>query len=223
MRDFRPGRRFRAARVWSNQVLRQIAPHLGGDVLNVSGWRDEDKQGGYYRDYFTSATSYGITNFGDGFRGELGSHDLALDLEVNLPSEFHGLADVVFNHTTLEHVFDVFKAVRNLCLLSRDVVIVVVPAIQEEHATSGFGDFWRFMSGGLRRLFETNGLTPVLLVSSPYRDCAVYHLLVASRYPERWREAMLAASGSINDGKDLFRESLIERIVYHLRHTEDDK
>lgn len=223
LRGFRPGRRFRAARAWSNQVLRQIAPLMGGAVLNVSGWRDEDKQGGHYRDYFTNAGSYSVSNYGGGFRGELSDHDLALDLEADLPPEFHGLADVVFNHTTLEHVFDVFKAVRNLCSLTRDIVIVVVPAIQEEHPSPDFDDYWRFMSGSLRKLFESNGLTPVLLVSSPYRDCAVYHFLVAARHPESWRDVMPKINGSVNDGKDFFRESLVERIACRLRGLANNK
>ena len=42
-----------------------------GDMFfrqNVSGWRDEDKTGGHYRDYFSAATSYAISNY----RGESG-------------------------------------------------------------------------------------------------------------------------------------------------------
>jgi hypothetical protein len=132
IRGFRPGRRFRAARCWSNQVLRAIAPSFDGDVLNVSGWRDEDKEGGRYRDYFSRARSYGVTNFG-GYRGDSGGAQVQLDLEGELPPGLAASVDVVFNHTTLEHVFDVFRAVSNLCRMTRDLVIVVVPAIQEEH------------------------------------------------------------------------------------------
>jgi hypothetical protein len=219
LRGFRPGRRFRAARTWSNEVLRSIAPLFDGDVLNVSGWQDEDKEGGHYRDYFSRARSYALTNFG-GYRGEGGGQELTLDLEADLNPELVGRADVVFNHTTLEHIFDVFKAVENLCKLSRDVVVVVVPAIQEEHAAENFGDYWRFMSGGMRRLFERNGLGVVTLVSSPYRDCAVYHLAVASRHPERWRQR-LSPAGRVNEGRDFFRESLLERLVYRLRTRAD--
>ena len=105
IRGFRPGRRFRAARCWSNSVLRQIAPLFKGDVVNVSGWRDEDKEGGLYRDYFSAARSYRVTNFG-GFRGESANTTLRLDLEKDLPQGLNGCADVVFNHTTLEHVID---------------------------------------------------------------------------------------------------------------------
>jgi len=213
---FRWGRRFRAARKWSNRVLRKIAPLFNGDVLNVSGWQDEDKEGCHYRNYFTSATSYALTNYG-GYRGQSSAIDINLDLEAELPKELHRRADIVFNHTTLEHVFDIFTATRNLCLLSRDIVIVVVPAIQEEHSATSFGDYWRFTSEGLRRLFESNGFSSIVLVSSPYNNCAVYHLLVASRHPERWAGLSSINLGKVNDGKDLFRENIIERLYSFFR------
>jgi hypothetical protein len=212
----RPGRRFRIARRWSNRVLREIAPLFDGDVINVSGWQDGDKEGGRYRDYFRNARSYMITNYG-GYRGEGRQTELILDLEAELPGEMVARADVVYNHTTLEHVFEVFTGVANLCRMTRDVVIVVVPAIQEEHAAESFGDYWRFTSGGLRRLFESNGLTPVFLGSSPYRDCAVYHLCVASRHPDRWRGRVPQHAAIVNTGSDMFRESLLERFIHRLR------
>jgi hypothetical protein len=217
LRGFRPGRRFRAARVWSNQILRRMAPMFDGDVINVSGWNDDDKQGGRYRDYFAAARSYGLTNYG-GYRGVADSGtDIRLDLEADLSPEMKACADVIYNHTTLEHVFDVFKAVSNLCAMTRDIVIVVVPAFQEEHPSESFGDYWRFMSGGLRRLFESNGLTPVFLASSPYRDTAIYHVCVATRRPEYWRSRLQAIESCVNDGSDLFRETWLERLVYRFR------
>jgi hypothetical protein len=209
------GRRFRAARRWSNRVLRELAPIFEGDVLNVSGWRDEDKEGGRYQDYFLNAKSYRVTNFG-GYRGEISRHEIQLDLESNLPPRLVGIADVVFNHTTLEHIFDVFRATSNLCLLSRDVVIVVVPAIQEEHPSESFGDFWRFMSGSLHRLFEMNGLTVLHLSSSPFNNCAVYHFVVASRFPDRWVNKISTLQGAVNTGKSFFSENLLERLALGL-------
>ena len=213
---FQPGRRFRAPRIWSNGVLRAIAPLFEGDVINVSGWRDDDKEGGKYRSYFTNARSYAITNCG-GFRGVLADDDIALNLEENLPAELHGCADVIFNHTTLEHVFDVFKAVSNLCSMTRDVVLVVVPAFQEEHTNDSYGDYWRFMSGGIRKLFAVNGLTTMYLVSSPSRSSAVYHLCVASRVPERWAGRLPTPVEQVNDGRALFNENMLERFVQRMQ------
>lgn len=213
---FQPGRRFRAPRVWSNGVLRDIAPLFDGDVINVSGWRDDDKEGGKYRSYFTNARSYALTNYG-GFRGGIADGEISLNLEANLPAELHGCADVIFNHTTLEHVFDVFKAVSNLCSMTRDVVVVVVPAMQEEHTSDSYGDYWRFMSGGIRKLFAVNGLTTIYLVSSPHRFSAIYHLCVASRFPERWGGRMPVPAEQVNDGRAFFKENLLERFVQRLK------
>lgn len=61
-------RKYRLARLWSNECLRKYSDYLGGDICNVSGWKDQDKQGGYYKDYFPNRTSYTITNYG-GYRG----------------------------------------------------------------------------------------------------------------------------------------------------------
>lgn len=66
-----------------------------------------------------------------------------LDLAAeDINQELIGKYDVVFNHTTLEHIFKVEKASQNLCLMSKDIVIVIVPFLQEQHAE--YGDYWRF-------------------------------------------------------------------------------
>ena len=78
-------RQFRLARLWSNEQLRLVAPLFDGDVVNVSAGDDIDKAGSLYRDYFSNARSYHITNVGPGsFRGfkasrrtEVGSFRLA--------------------------------------------------------------------------------------------------------------------------------------------------
>lgn len=149
--------RFRAPRVWSNRILRGLAPHFAGAVVNVSAWQDRDKEGGTYRDYFTAATEYWLTNWRSearGFQGDL-PNEIFLDLEQPVPQELNSRFDVVFNHTTLEHVFDVFTAFHNLCALSRDVVLLVVPFLQEQHGD--YGDYWRFTPQTLQRLFQKEG------------------------------------------------------------------
>lgn len=35
------------ARIWTNEELRKIANLFQGRIINVSGERDQDKQGGY--------------------------------------------------------------------------------------------------------------------------------------------------------------------------------
>lgn len=177
--------RFRRPRIWSNLEIAKIAKNLRGDVVNVSGWRDEDKQGSTYRDhYFVNASQYWITNWNSdarGFQGDL-RNEIFLDLESELESELVGRFDVVFNHTTLEHVFDVFQAFRNLCLMSRDAVVVVVPFLQEQHGE--YGDYWRFTPWAIKRLFERNGVTPAYISYNDSKNSSIYIVGAGARQRE---------------------------------------
>jgi len=179
-------RRSRLVRVWSNDEIRRIAPLITGAVVNVSAWRDEDKEGGHYRDYFERASSYQCTNKG-GHRGEALPNDFVLDLEAPLPSELHQRFDLVLNHTTLEHVYDARTAFATLCALSRNALLVVVPFSQAEHGSTDFGDYWRFTAQGLETLCQENGLEVVHVAESPFRRSAIYLVLFASRHGDAWR------------------------------------
>lgn len=64
--------------------------------------------------------------------------------------------DVVFNHTVLEHIFDVNKAFENLCKMSKDIVIVVVPFCKNKYAE--YGDYWRFTPLAVQKLFVKNSM-----------------------------------------------------------------
>lgn len=176
------------ARYWSNRELKGIAKHLGGAVVNVSGWKDEDKEGGYYREYFPEATSYAVTNMrGDsGFQGAPG--EILLDLRQPLADELRGKFDVVLSHTTLEHVFEVHDAFGNLAAMTRDVLIVVVPFCQNQHERPSFGDYWRFTPSSLRELSVRNGLSVVYESCNEHFAAANYLLCVSSRRPEQHLE-----------------------------------
>lgn len=179
-------RRFASARFWSNDELRRLCPIFTGDVVNVSGWDDRDKEGSYYRHYFSSARSYSITNY-RGDRGLQGlSNEYFLDLTAEPPEHLRGRFDVAFNHTTLEHIFEVRKAFANLCTLSRDVVVVVVPFAQVQHEGLDWKDYWRFTPTCMRALFSENELKVVYESASSQRDAAIYLLFAGSRNPERW-------------------------------------
>lgn len=183
-------RKFRLARHWSNRELAKLGPLFCGDIVNVSAWDDRDKEGGCYKDYFTKAASYSYTNY-RGYRGFQGlPNEYALDLTGEVPEDLKGRFDVVFNHTTLEHIFDVRKAFANLCELSRDIVIVVVPFAQVQHESDDWKDYWRFTPTCLRHLCEEDGLTVIYEAQSPHRNSAVYLLSVASRHPDRWEGRM---------------------------------
>ncbi len=180
----------RTARKWSNRELRQLAPHFPGDVVNVSAWQDNDKEGGTYQEYFSAASSYHVTNLG-GHRGRSGRvNEHSLDLTSEVPADLVRRFDVAFNHTTLEHIFNVRRAFRNVCDLSKDVVIIVVPFSQVQHESVSYGDYWRFTPTCLRSLFAENGMELVYEAESDLRRSAIYLLVVASREASRWRSVL---------------------------------
>ena len=196
-------RQFRLARIWSNGQLRTIGALVEGTVVNVSAGEDIDKEGSNYVSYFPGAKEYWITNYAPGaYRGFQGRpQELLLDLRDELPEKLERRFDVVFNHTTLEHVFDVRLAFANLCRLSRDLVIVVVPFAQVQHESEAYQDFWRFTPTCIRRLFSENGLEVVYEAVSPDVNAAVYLFFVGSRSPDRWRP-VLPKNGELQEVGD---------------------
>ena len=202
-------------RYWSNRELRHCAGMVQGDVSNVSGWKDEDKQGGHYRDYFPGATSYTVTNYGgtSGFQG--GAGEIFMDLSAPLPRELHGAFDAVLCHTVLEHVFDVNTAFRNLAEMTRDLLLVVVPFCQAQHELPSFGDYWRFTPSSLRELCHCNGLTVLYESSNVDAGCGNYLLFVASRKPERYPQWVRIYSPLGLQGKWI-GNTWWQRIVPHL-------
>ena len=180
-------KKYRIPRVWSNLELKKFA-HLGyGRVANVSGWKDIDKQGRKYSQYFVNASDYWITNYKSEAKGFQGGQDneLFLDLTGSLPSDFPRF-DVVFNHTVLEHIFEVQTAFRNLCELSNDLLIVVVPFLQEQHAD--YGDYWRFTPLTIDKLFEKNNFHTLYINANDHTDASIYVFAIGSRHPDRWQE-----------------------------------
>lgn len=184
--------KFKVPRRWSNTELKKIGPVFKGEMINVSGWDDRDKQGGSYKSYFTGCSAYYISNFA-GTRGlsDAGAvTNFEIDLEKDLNRELVNRFDVVFNHTTLEHVFDVFKAFENLCLMSRDIVIIVLPFTQQIHTSDSFSDYWRFTPMAIKKLFERNGLTVIYEAANNDSDCSNYVLSVGSRNPQNWKNKL---------------------------------
>ena len=116
-----------------------------------------------------------------------------LDLEADLPQSFVKSYDVVFNHTTLEHVYEFRRAFANLCLLTRDILIIVVPWLQPQHTS--YGDYWRFSPTALGRLMADNGLHPIRLRWNTDRKSSVYVFGIGTRNPAKWRESI----GSVID------------------------
>ncbi|MHB0998693.1 MAG: hypothetical protein ACYC27_05550 [Armatimonadota bacterium] len=177
---------FRQPRRWSNRELRDIAPVFTGSIINVSAWKDEDKEGNFYRDYFTNVLSYSISNYGGkcGTTGETG--EIFLDLSEELPEEYHQAYDTAFNHTTLEHVFEVRRAFANICKLSRDAVVLIVPFVQPTHGNETYGDFWRMTPMAVEKFFEENGFH-IIYENANYEDySSIYLFFVAVKDPVKW-------------------------------------
>ena len=176
----------RLPRIWSNREIAKYAHLFHGDIVNVSGWKDIDKEGRVYKAYFVNATSYTITNYKTEARGYQGHQDeIFLDLQEALPNDLRHKFDVVFNHTTLEHIYDVKRAFSNLCSLSKDIVIIVVPFLQQYHAH--YGDYWRFSPLAIKKLFEDHGLEVLYLSFNSSKMSSVYIFSIASKHPEKWR------------------------------------
>lgn len=135
------------ARKFTNRVFKNYLKYLSGHIINVSGWKDSDKCGGFYKDYFGNVQSYTVSNI----KGERGMPEdpdssnlwIHLDLEESLPQTLQGKYDVVFCHTVLEHIFDLPTALENLKKLTKDIIVLVVPFSQGVHYTSSYNDYFR--------------------------------------------------------------------------------
>ena len=177
----------RLPRIWSNKELRKFQHLFHGDIANISAWNDFDKENKHYRNYFTNAKSYTITNYKAKARGFQGlENEIFLDLEQELPNDLQEKFDVVYNHTTLEHIYSVHKAFANLCALSKDIVILVVPFLQQYH--SDYGDYWRFTPLTVKKLFEENKYKLLYLNFNNHKKASVYIFAIATRQEEKWEK-----------------------------------
>ena len=180
-------RKFRLPRVWSNRELAKFANLFTGSVVNVSGWKDIDKEGRTYKSYFSQAENYTITNYKSEARGFQGyENEIFLDLTKPLPEELNGKFEVVFNHTVLEHIFEVQTAFKNLCDMTRDIAIIIVPFLQEMHAD--YGDYWRFTPQALDKLFSSNNMKMVYCTFNSHTNASVYLFSIATKNEEKWKD-----------------------------------
>lgn len=207
------GKKFRVPRIWSNFELEKFAHLFSGKVVNVSGWKDIDKQGRLYKEYFSRADEYWITNYKSEARGFQGDqeNEIFLDLSDPISEDFCGRFDVVFNHTVLEHIFEIETAFSNLCKMSRDIVIIVVPFLQEQHAD--YGDYWRLTPLAVDKLFHKNGLETLYLNYNDTKDASIYIFAIGSKNPLQWSEIKKQAGnkiGHVLDGGSFLGTKIIK-------------
>lgn len=178
------------ARQWSNKELKKFSHLFSGNVLNVSGASDSDKEGNKYKEYFINCSQYNISNI-DGHYGYQGKkNEFKLDLEKELPHDLYKKFDVCFNHTTLEHIFDVNTAFKNICDMSNDIVIIIVPFSQFLHYSNDetWLDFWRFTPFVVENLFKINGFSTIYLNSNKNLFAAQYIFAIGTRNPYKWMD-----------------------------------
>lgn len=228
----------RKPRLWSNKELKKIAHLFTGMIINVSGAQDSDKEvksyfkylltkdvdcGNKYQQYFVNATKYYISNYyEDNRRGHLqndaeDTKKIYINLDEPIRDELKGKFDVVFNHTVLEHVFDIFTAFKNLCMMSKDIVIIIIPSVQMVHDYNGaYKDYWRFTPFAIDELFKKNGMKVLYRSSNKPISGSVYYFYVASKSPEKWIGTSIFSEKKANTPMNL-GNSIYSFAQLHLR------
>jgi len=211
-------KKFIRPRNFSNDILRQYSHYFSGKIINVSGWRDSDGEGGFYQNYFNNASDYIVSNI-EGHQKGFGSageryQEINLDLTKEIPFNLKGQFSVVFNHTTLEHIYEFKPAFNHLCDLSDDVVIIVVPVMQQIHNSPDFGDYWRPTTMTIARLFLDNGFEPLIIRCNDQPFAPVYCFALASKNPERYKDKITKEinfqMGSFNYGSSLKKKYILD-------------
>lgn len=178
-------RKFRIPRIWSNKELKKFSHLFEGNIVNVSGRKDEDKEGSFYKKYFPNANNYFITNYEEQ-KELITKGSIFLNLESkNIDKKLIGKFDVVFCHTVIEHIFDIFTSFKNLCSLSKDIIIIVVPYMQQIHGT-GYYDYWRFTPYTIKRLFEMNRFGLLYCSSNGSDYSSIYLFCIGTKNKKKW-------------------------------------
>lgn len=211
-------KKYRLPRIWSNKELKKFSNIFKGHIINVSGWKDEDKEGNKYKDYFKNASKYTITNYkkeARGFQGKAG--EIFLNLEKELPKRLINKFDVVFNHTTLEHIYNVKKAFKNLCKMSKDIVILVVPFLQEFHGN--YGDYWRFSHQAVERMFKENEMNIIYMNYNNRKSESVYIFAIASKNASKWKEITKKYRKEKKYFSKLGWNAIMNNIIFRIKNT----
>ena len=194
-------------RWWSNDELKLFSDYYSGDVLNVSAGADKDKDGSCYREYFKKAKSYTITNY---VLEDVDGYDqIELDLEKELNPQLKNQYELVFNHTILEHIYDTKAAISNMCSMSNDTVISVVPWMQPyHHVENQYKDWWRFSPFSLVQLFNEEGFKTLYINwnKDPFGYIYIFH--IASKKPENWNTIQQKTIDTTVDAPGFFHASV---------------
>ena len=144
-----------------------------------------------------------------------------LDLEKELDTKYDKKFDIVFNHTTLEHIFNSFIAFKNLCQLSKDLVIIIVPFLQEEHGN--YGDYWRFTPQTIKKLFEINNFNLIYLNYNDSSSESIYIFAIGSRNTNYQKIIDIKGNkinniGSLLIGKNIIKNNFMKKLFFYINN-----
>jgi SAM-dependent methyltransferase len=147
------------ARKESNLWLKIHASNIKGSVLSIGAGTDQDKEGGYYREYFKSCSSYTTLDIEKSF-----GCDITLDARF-MPEICDESFDCVFCSGVLEHIDDYLAALKEISRILKigGILLLGLPFRQAIHSSPH--DYWRFTEYGIRYLlgekYEILNLTPI--------------------------------------------------------------
>lgn len=160
----------------SNRWLARNCRGVEGEVLSIGSSDDGDGQGGYYRDYFSSASGYTTSEVSAGF-----NTNLVLDVQ-----DMHGIKDGefqgVFCSGVLEHILDFHAAVREIhrILSPEGLLLLGLPFRQGIHHAPT--DYWRFTEHGIRHMLDGRfAITDLAAIGTSVPNFPVTYWCAATR------------------------------------------
>lgn len=96
-------------------------------------------------------------------------------------------------------IYDMKTAFSNMCKMSKDIVIIVVPFSQIHHGES-IPDYWRFTPQGMDKLFKENGFDILYSSWNNHRNSAVYLFYIGSKNAEKWRGVEVFRERTVKEG-----------------------
>lgn len=132
----------------SNSWLRRQVADIQGRVLSIGSGTDADKEGGVYRGYFKSCSSYVTSDLNPARHC-----DLVVDVR-SMPQIPDKSYDCVFGNAVLEHVDDFFGALKEIAriLCPGGILLLALPFRYRLHLAPS--DYWRFTEHGIRYMLR---------------------------------------------------------------------
>ncbi len=164
------------ARREGNKWLRHHCSGIQGRILSIGSGSDADNQGDFYRNYFTSASSYTTSDV-----LEDSSCNLCIDLR-SMPQIKDESYDCIFCSGVLEHVDDYGKGLREITRILKDdgFLILGLPFRQALHMAPQ--DFWRFTEFGIKHMLkESYTIVDLISIDNSVYDFPSAYLVMARK------------------------------------------